>query len=101
MPVALLFENPKVTKEQYDAVRAQLGAADFPDACILHLAGPNPAGGWRVFEVWESEEAARDYIANLLVPVFREFDREAPSFKVWPLDRVLTRAWTPPASRTP
>jgi hypothetical protein len=91
MPVALLFENPKVTKEQYDAVRARLGPADFPDECIVHVAGPNPAGGWRVFEVWESEEAARDYIANLLVPVFEKFDREAPSPKIWPIHRVLTR----------
>jgi hypothetical protein len=91
MPVALLFENPLVTKEQYDAVRARLGSADFPYECLVHVAGPNPSGGWRVFEVWETEEAAQDYIANLLVPVFEKFDREPPTPKIWPIHRVLTR----------
>jgi hypothetical protein len=28
------------------------------DGFVSHAGGPHPDGGWRVVEVWESEEAA-------------------------------------------
>jgi hypothetical protein len=59
MPVAFLFDNPGATQEQYEAVRARLDIAEDrpPEGGIVHVAGPSPNGGWRVFEVWESREA--------------------------------------------
>ena len=56
MPIALMVDNPEGSQEIYDKVRAQLGLEDKPDGGIFHAAGPGPNGGWRVVEVWESQE---------------------------------------------
>jgi hypothetical protein len=92
MAVALIFENPHVTQEQYDAVRARLGVdADHPpEGALLHVGGLNRAGGWGVFEIWESEDAAVAFIEEQLTPVFEEHGRPPPVYRVWELHRVLS-----------
>jgi hypothetical protein len=81
-------ENPNLTQEQYDAGRAATGASEdnIPDGALIHIAGPSPNGGWRVVEVWESEEQAQawdDKINPILAHATDDF-----------LDRPRTRlAW--------
>jgi hypothetical protein len=94
MPVALSFHNPSVTQEQYDALRDRLDVDHpdrMPDGAILHLAAPDPAGGWRVFEIWESEEAARTFMRERLEPIFAEAGRELATPEVWELHRLVVR----------
>ena len=57
MALAFLLEFPGVTQEQYDKVleKLQLGGKTYQGG-IFHVAGPME-GGWRVVDVWESEEA--------------------------------------------
>jgi len=69
MTVAVLVDNPEGSLEMYEKVRAQLGL-EGPAGGIVHLAGPGPAGGWRVIEVWESEEDARRFREERLMPAF-------------------------------
>ena len=69
MPVAMLVDNPEGSQEIYEKVRAQLGL-EGPAGGIFHLAGPSPNGGWRVLEVWESEEDARRFREERLLPAF-------------------------------
>jgi hypothetical protein len=69
MAVALLVDNPEGSQETYEQVRAQLGL-DGPAGGIFHLAGPSPNGGWRVLEVWESEEDAMRFREERLLPAF-------------------------------
>jgi hypothetical protein len=88
MAVALLFENRHVTQEAYDSLRAKLDVDHpdrMPEGAILHSAGPHPEGGWRVFEIWESEEAARRFIAERLEPMFAEAGRALSPPQVLPL----------------
>ena len=33
------------------------------------LGGPNPAGGWRVVQIWESEEDSQNYYNNNVEPL--------------------------------
>lgn len=68
MPIGALFEADGFSPEDYDAVVAKLGD-DPPEGCLLHIAGP-VASGWRVIEVWESEEAQRRFQADRLDPAF-------------------------------
>jgi hypothetical protein len=94
MAVALMFQNPNVTREQYDATRAKLDVDHpdrMPDGAILHLAGPHPDGGWRVFEVWESEAAARRFITERLEPLFAASGRELAEPEVWQLHACVHR----------
>lgn len=55
MAWAYVQDNPNVTLDQYDQVSAEL-AGDPPEGMILHVAGAK-GGGFRVIDVWESEEA--------------------------------------------
>jgi hypothetical protein len=69
MAVAMMVDNPEGSQETYERVREQLGLAK-PAGGIFHVAGPSPSGGWRVIEVWESEEDARRFVAERLLPAF-------------------------------
>ena len=69
MTIAVLVDNPEGSQEVYDKVREQLGM-DRPAGGIFHLAGPSPTGGWRVLEVWDSEEEAMRFRNERLLPAF-------------------------------
>jgi hypothetical protein len=69
MAIAVLVDNPDGSQEAYEKVRAQLGL-EAPAGGIFHAAGPSPNGGWRVLEVWESEEDARRWRDERLMPAF-------------------------------
>jgi hypothetical protein len=64
MAVLMIHDSPGGTEEQYDAVISLLSdgkgissLSDWPVPGILfHAAGPT-ASGWRVVDVWESEDA--------------------------------------------
>jgi hypothetical protein len=67
--IAVVVDNPEGSQEIYEKVRAQLGL-DAPGGGIFHAAGPSPNGGWRVIEVFESEEDARRFREERLMPAF-------------------------------
>ncbi len=71
MAIGFIFNNPGQTKEQYDAVVEQLNLAEsLPEGWIFHVAGPTE-DGWRVVEVWESQEAADAYFQGRLGQVLQ------------------------------
>ena len=67
MPVVMMVDNPDGTTELYDKVRAELGQ-ERPAGGIFHVAGPSPDGGFRVIEVWESQEHAERFMRERLRP---------------------------------
>ena len=62
MAIATLAEVPSLTQEQYDDAVREMGLP--APGQIFHLAGPME-GGWRVLEVWESQEAADTFYQKL------------------------------------
>ncbi len=71
MAIGFIFNNPGQTQEQYDAVVEQLNLAESqPEGWIFHAAGPTE-DGWRVVEVWESQEAADAYFQGRLGQVLQ------------------------------
>jgi hypothetical protein len=76
MPIAMLVDNPEGSQELYEKIRKQLGL-EAPAGGILHFAGPSPTGGWRVIEVWESEEDARRFLSERFGPAPRRSDSPA------------------------
>ena len=68
MAVVLVHQGPDVTRERYDqVVRSMMGKdraespSDWPvEGLLVHAAGEGP-NGFRVVDVWESEEAARRF----------------------------------------
>ena len=79
MPIVAVVEGPGLTREQYEeSVRKLTGGkgrldspADWPVPGLLaHVAGQG-AKGWRVVDVWESEEAFRRF-GEKLEPVLKQ-----------------------------
>ena len=81
MTVAMIIDNPEGSQEIYEKVRNELGLSDAPAGGIFHAAGPSPNGGWRVFEVWESEEDARRFQQDRLRPAFEAAGVSFPNIR--------------------
>jgi hypothetical protein len=89
MAVAMMVDNPEGSQEIYDSVRERLGL-EKPAGGIFHAAGPSPNGGWRVIEVWESEEQAKRFVNERLVPAFEQAGASPPPPpQVWPIHSYM------------
>jgi hypothetical protein len=77
MAVAMMVDNPNGSQDVYERLRALIGL-ERPAGGIFHLAGPSPDGGWRVIEVWESEEDAKRFYEDRLLPAAEAVGAEAP-----------------------
>jgi hypothetical protein len=73
MPVVAVFQDPTLTRERYEAsIRELTGGrprvdkpSDWPvPGLLVHVAGETP-NGFRVVDVWESEEAFAKFGAAL------------------------------------
>ncbi len=91
MPVAFVSQGEGITKEIYDeTVRRLTGGktrlespADWPvEGLLVHVAG-EAEGGFRVVDVWESEEALRRF-AETLVPILQELGVEGGKQEIYP-----------------
>jgi hypothetical protein len=80
MAIGALYELPGFTQENYEAVVAVVGE-EVPRGCYFHIAGPIDEG-WRVIEVWESEQAQGAFQRERLDPACDQvgLDRVTPSY---------------------
>ena len=89
MAIAMMVDNPEGSQEIYESVREHLGL-ERPAGGIFHVAGPRPNGGWRVIEVWESEEDARRFVKERLLPAFEAAGAPPPPPpELWPVHNQL------------
>ncbi|MFW6091144.1 MAG: hypothetical protein ACODAF_04665 [Actinomycetota bacterium] len=89
MPIALMVDNPQGSQEIYEKVREKVGLYQ-PAGGVVHIAGPSPNGGWRVIEVFESEEAAKRF-AEGLAPAFQAAGASPPPPpELWPVHNCMT-----------
>ena len=84
MAVGLIFEVPGVTQEQYDTAAQQVDAGGPMTGCLVHVAGPME-GGWRVIEVWESQEDSDRFFRERLQPVLERVGIPLVEPKVFPV----------------
>ena len=89
MAVAMMIENPHGSQEIYERIRELIGL-ERPAGGIVHLAGPSPKGGWRVIEVWESEEDAKRFFEERVRPAAEAVGAPAPPApQLWPVHRYM------------
>ena len=83
MPVVAVFESPSLTQERYEeSVRKLTGGkarlespADWPvEGLLAHIAGQG-ANGFRVVDVWESDDAFSRF-GETLMPILQEIGVE-------------------------
>ena len=90
MAVAMLMDNPNGSQEIYEQLRERIGL-DKPAGGIFHVAGPSPNGGWRVIEIWESEEDAKRFLAERLGPAAEAAGTPPPPPpEIWPIHNYMT-----------
>lgn len=91
MSVAMMIDNPAGSRELYERILDSVGG-DLPLGGVLHLAGPSPHGGWRVIEVFGSEDAGRRFVAERFAPAYRVSGATAapPAPEFWPVQVVET-----------
>jgi hypothetical protein len=90
MAVAMLIDNQNGSQEIYEQLRERIGL-DKPAGGIFHVAGPSPNGGWRVIEIWESEEDAKRFLAERLGPAAEAVGTPPPPPpELWPVHNYMT-----------
>ena len=75
MPVVMVHNIPGGTEEQYEAVAERLTGGrglnsldSWPvEGLLAHVSGPTD-DGWRIIDVWESEDAYNTFMAERLGP---------------------------------
>ena len=79
MSVVLVHQGPSLTQEKYEATVQKLtggksrmeSVSDWPvEGILVHVAGQGPQG-FRVVDVWESEEACNRF-GEILQPILEE-----------------------------
>jgi hypothetical protein len=94
MAVAVIQEFPiegnDRTTTNYDRIQEALGTrSDPPDGGLVHTAGfDEQAGLFRIFDVWESQEAWDAFFNDRLMPVVRplmEGAGRAPETRIYQL----------------
>jgi len=65
MPFAAFLDMPGVTEEEYRLVEKHLGP-DRPKGLLAHVSGPGE-GGWRIANIWASEEDFHAFRSQRLV----------------------------------
>ena len=69
MPVLMIGEVPNLTEEVYAAmVGDMMPLMRASKGFISHSGGPNPSGGWRVVETWDSEEDGQAWFEENVAP---------------------------------
>lgn len=95
MAVGMLLDTPEGSQGMYEALTEKafgtLQPPTTPEGLILHTAGPHLDGGWRVFDVWESEDAFWRFFDTQLLPAARELglppQTARPQF--WPIHNMI------------
>ena len=88
MAIGLLFNARGVTQAQYDQVLNKLHPdKKTPPGMLFHVAGPM-TDGWRVMEVWESQEAADQYFQTTLAAGLKEAKIEVRP-DVFPVHNIM------------
>jgi|SRR3990170_2091317 len=95
MAVAMLLEWADMGESKYSKLieNLTLGGSMYTGA-ILHLAGPAD-GGWRVVDVWESQEAFDRFFADKLQDAVQATGIAPPSVQTWPVHAIMTPQGAP------
>jgi hypothetical protein len=89
------IEGDDRTTTNYDRIQQALGTRDNPpDGGLVHTAGfDEQAGVFRIFDVWESEQAYEAFSRDRLMPIVRpmmEQGGRAPETRVYPLHDFMS-----------
>jgi hypothetical protein len=68
MAVVVMAENDKLSREAYDGMLAALGDAMRQSPGFVAHVGWETADGWRVVELWRTQQDANQFFAKYVHP---------------------------------
>jgi hypothetical protein len=69
MPVLMIATVPNLTEEAYAGMMGRMmPSMRAHKGFVSHAGGPGPDGGWRVVEVWDSEDDAQTWFHENVEP---------------------------------
>ncbi|MFF3203816.1 hypothetical protein [Streptomyces sp. NPDC002962] len=98
MAVVVVLDMPGMTQAQYEQSAEKVSGrpgpvespADWPvSGLISHTSAPSD-NGWLVVDVWESEEASRQF-GETIVPILRDLGVTDVQLRTYPVFNVVTR----------
>jgi hypothetical protein len=94
MAIAVISEVPQGTLDLYDAVNHKLeeGGMLAQEGHVFHCVGAMEGGGFRVLDVWETQEQYDNFSQNVLGPVIDEITEGQagePNRTVYELHNVM------------
>ncbi len=105
MAIARLALFPGGTEEQYKALVDELGPAHTEAKGRIMLAAGAVDRGWQFMQVWESEQAIRQFVENHLRPAFARAGERAfqqpPEITDFPLRELVWHGAPYPLGREP
>jgi hypothetical protein len=91
MPVAFILDFDDEDPRKYDEVVERMGLRGrTPPGALFHVAGPGPDGGWRVCDVWESDDAFNAFAAEKIIPLSQEAGLSAPAITRFEVENTRT-----------
>jgi quinol monooxygenase YgiN len=84
MALAVLGEIPGLTQEQYEAVVRKVNQSGTPAGALFHAGGPIE-GGYRIIEVWETQEAADAFYNSEILKEATATLTTQPKTTTWPV----------------
>jgi hypothetical protein len=96
VPVVVVFQSPSLTQENYEESVRRItngkskleSPADWPvEGLLVHAAGEGE-NGFRVVDVWESEDAFRSF-GDTLLPILQDLGVEGQP-EVYPAHTIVS-----------
>src|SRR6266581_4972086 len=81
MAVAFLQEftsTGDTSTANYDAIAAKVNEGPWPAGCLVHTAGFDPDGTFRIYDVWESKEQLDAFLSGTLMPLIETLMADQP-----------------------
>ena len=84
MAVCVIADQPEGSREFYEQVIEQVKeSGPFPpEGGLIHIAGPHE-GGWRVINVFDSQESYEQFRNERLIPALQEVGGSPPQVTVF------------------
>lgn len=68
MPVLLIAEAVLAEEAYAEIADKMTPLLREANGFICHAGGPDPAGGWRVVEIWQTEQDGQDWLNHNIKP---------------------------------
>ena len=90
MPIAVEINMPGMSAAHYEQMLASLGPSLVGAPGFLSHSGGAVDGGWRIVEVWQSEQDYGRFAADKVAPLAQSFGMTVPPPTIRPLHRAVT-----------